>query len=287
MINTSILIEIAHKLEAIEQNQNRLIELLTEKVGDKVRVRVNAASGQAATIRARQGRQAARWGISPEEWRLLVGENETIIPPGFDMAEAVAQLRSEQREIVDTKPRLRRGAAKRATATKKKATKKKATKKKATKKKAIVTLLTEKTTDSRDDALLKLMADVESLRALIEDNRTPAQQAQDERLYANVLRAPGIRKAVSNTLAGRARVGRAAKNMGMTLDEWTAWCDAQGWEDRTKVPSKRERLIIESGDQALPIEDEPAAPKRPRGRPKGSKDKKPRKKRTTKKAAKR
>ena len=281
MSNTSTLIEIAHKLEVIEQNQNRLIELLTEKVGDRVRVRVNAASGQAATIRARQGRQAARWGISPEEWRFLVGENETIIPPGFDMAEAVAQLRSERREIVDTKPRLRRGAAKRATATKKKATKK------ATKKKAIVTLLTEKTTDSRDDALLKLMADVESLRALIEDNRTPAQQAQDEMLYANVLRAPGIRKAVSNTLAGRARVGKAAKNIGMTLDEWIAWCDAHGWEDRTKVPSKRERLIIESGNQALPIDDEPAAPKRPRGRPKGSKDKKPRKKRTTKKAAKR
>jgi len=124
------------RLAAIERNQNRLIELLTEKVGDKVRVRVNPGNGQAATIRARQGRQAARWGISPEEWRFLVGENETIIPPGFDMAEAVAQLRSEQREIADTKPRLRRGAAKRATAAKKKATKKKATKKRATKKRA-------------------------------------------------------------------------------------------------------------------------------------------------------
>jgi len=119
--------EVAEKLEAIEQNQNRLIELLTAKVGDKVRVRVNPGNGQAATIRARQGRQAARWGISPEEWRFLVGENETIIPPGFDMAEAVAQLRSEQREIADTKPRLRRGAAK------KKAAKKRAKRKKAAK----------------------------------------------------------------------------------------------------------------------------------------------------------
>jgi len=119
--------EVAEKLEAIEQNQNRLIELLAEKVGDKVRVRVNPGNGQAATIRARQGRQAARWGISPEEWRFLVGENETIIPPGFDMAEAVAQLRSEQREIADTKPRLRRGAAK------KKAAKKRAKRKKAAK----------------------------------------------------------------------------------------------------------------------------------------------------------
>ena len=116
--------EIADRLEAIEKNQDALMSLLTEKIGDKVRVRVNAASGQAATIRARQGRQAARWGISPEEWRFLVGENETIIPPGFDMAEAVAKLRSERREIVDAKPRLRRGAAKRATAAKKKAKKK-------------------------------------------------------------------------------------------------------------------------------------------------------------------
>ena len=123
--------EIAERLEVIEKNQNALVSLLTEKIGDRVRVRVNAASGQAATIRARQGRQAARWGISPEEWRFLVGENETLIPPGFDMAEAVAQLRSEQREIADTKPRLRRGAAKRATAAKKKTTKKKAKKKAA------------------------------------------------------------------------------------------------------------------------------------------------------------
>ena len=87
------------RLAAIEQDQNRVIELLTEKVGDKVRVRVNPGNGQAATIRARQGRQAARWGISLEEWRFLIGENETIIPPGFDMAEAVAKLRSEQRKI--------------------------------------------------------------------------------------------------------------------------------------------------------------------------------------------
>ena len=127
MSDTFTLREISERLEAIEQNQNRLVELLTEKVGDKVRVRVNPGNGQAATIRARQGRQAARWGISPEEWRFLVGENETIIPPGFDMAEAVAQLRSEQREIADTKPRLRRGAAK------KKAAKKRAKRKKAAK----------------------------------------------------------------------------------------------------------------------------------------------------------
>lgn len=69
----------------------------------------------------------------------------------------------------------------------------------------------------------------------------------------------------------------------MTLDEWTSWCDAHGWEDRTKVPSKRERLVAESGDQALLFDDEPVAPKRPRGRPKGSKDKQPRKKKTTRK----
>ena len=128
MSDTFTLREISERLEAIEQGQNRLIELLVEKVGDKVRARVNAASGQAATIRARQGRQAARWGISPEEWRFLVGKNETVIPPGFNMAEAVAQLRSEQREIADTKPRMRRGEAKRATAAKKRTTSRKAAK---------------------------------------------------------------------------------------------------------------------------------------------------------------
>jgi len=48
---------------------------------------------QAATIRARQARQAATWDISLEEWQFLIGENATIIPLDFDMHEAVAQLK--------------------------------------------------------------------------------------------------------------------------------------------------------------------------------------------------
>lgn len=66
--------------------------------------------------------------------------------------------------------------------------------------------MTETAVSKRDDALRKVVEDVNRLRGLIEDKRTPAQQAQDEKLYANVLRAPGIRKAVGDTFAGRARV---------------------------------------------------------------------------------
>ena len=124
---------IADRLEAIEKNQNALVALLTEKIGDKVRVRVNAASGQAATIKARQGRQAARWGISPEEWRYLVGENETVIPAGMDMFEAIARLREEQTSLVEPEPEPPPAAAKKKAKKKTKA-KKKAAKKKAKKK---------------------------------------------------------------------------------------------------------------------------------------------------------
>lgn len=143
--------------------------------------------------------------------------------------------------------------------------------------------MTETAVSNRDDALAKVMQDVDRLRGLIEDERTPAEQAQDEKLYANVLRAPGIRAATGNTFAARARVGRAAKKAGMRLDEWARWCSDHGWDDMTKAPSPRERAMAENKDQTLLFEDEPVAPKRPRGRPKGKKDSKPRKKKATKK----
>jgi len=134
--------------------------------------------------------------------------------------------------------------------------------------------------ESRDDALAKVVEDVQRLRGLIEDDRTPAEQGKHPQTFANVLKAPGIRKATNDTFAARARVGRAAKKAGMRLDEWVRWCAAYGWADMTVAPSMQERARAE-GQTALFSEDAPAAPKRPRGRPKGSKDKKPRKKRAS------
>lgn len=138
--------------------------------------------------------------------------------------------------------------------------------------------------EGRDKALLKVERDVDSLRALIEDGRTPAEQGKDAAKFANVLRAPGIRAATADTFAARARVGRAAKKAGMGLAEWTRWCETHGWEDLTVAPSPRERSRAENRNQTtLFEEDEPKAPTKPRGRPKGKKDSKPRKKRASKK----
>ncbi len=119
------------------------------------------------------------------------------------------------------------------------------------------------------------------LKTALLDERTPEETAADPTLYPNVLKAPGARKAMNEHLAGRARIGKAAKSFGASIDEWIAWCEKYQWPDRDRCPRKDERAYYE-GQGHLFGEEPPQKPKpppKPRGRPKGSKDSKPRKKR--------
>jgi len=124
-------VNLAKRLAALEGTIGKLVDMLTEKTEGDPRLTVGKQSGQKATIAARQGRQAKRWGATREEWRTILGENETIIPVGFDFEMALAEHRARLPQ-----PPEPANAPQRARASKKKATKKKASKKKATKKKA-------------------------------------------------------------------------------------------------------------------------------------------------------
>ena len=124
-------LNLAKRLAALEKTQAKLVDMLTEKIHGDPRLTVGARSGQKATIAARQGRQAKRWGATREEWRAILGESETIIPVGFDFELALAEHRARLPQ-----PPEPASAPQRARATKKKAPKKKAPKKTAAKKRA-------------------------------------------------------------------------------------------------------------------------------------------------------
>ena len=129
-------LNLAKRLAALERTQAKLVDMLTEKVHGDPRLVVGKRSGQKATIAARQGRQAKRWGATREEWRSILGENETIIPAGFDFEMALAEHRARLPQPPEPASAPQRARASKKKATKKKAPKKKAPKKTAAKKKA-------------------------------------------------------------------------------------------------------------------------------------------------------
>ena len=129
-------LNLAKRLAALERTQAKLVDMLTEKVHGDPRLVVGKRSGQKATIAARQGRQAKRWGATREEWRSILGENETIIPAGFDFELALAEHRARLPQPPEPASAPQRARVSKKKATKKKAPKKKAPKKTAAKKKA-------------------------------------------------------------------------------------------------------------------------------------------------------
>jgi len=76
--------------------------------------------------------------------------------------------------------------------------------------------------------------------------------------------------------AKRARVGRAAKASGMDYDTWV---ERYGMRDTMLTRQERYEIASDPRQIAMDLPDPP----RKRGRPKGSKDKKPRKRPTKKK----
>lgn len=133
----------------------------------------------------------------------------------------------------------------------------------------------EKAVEARDEAM-------KQLTELLFDERPPEELANDRKLYPVVAKSARLTAAYEKTMASRARQGRAAKAFGATLDQWLDWCERYHWKWTDRCPSDEERKWAE-GQRDLFEESPPKPPKRPRGRPLGSKDSKPRKRRSTKK----
>ena len=89
------------------------------------------------------------------------------------------------------------------------------------------------------------MADLERLKSQVLDERPPEEQAKDSSLYINVRRAKGLSKAAGQAFAARARLGRAAKRMGMTIDQWVEWCEVHDWTEPDRAPAAEERAKAE------------------------------------------
>jgi len=104
---------------------------------------------------------------------------------------------------------------------------------------------TEEATKARDAAVGQVVADLERLKAQVLDERPPEEQVKDGSLYINVRRAKGLSKAAGQAFAARARLGRAAKRMGMTIDQWVAWCDRHSWNEPDRAPSGEEKAMAE------------------------------------------
>ncbi len=132
--------------------------------------------------------------------------------------------------------------------------------------------------DARDETLERLA----ELTGMLFDKRPPAEVAKDRELYPIALKSPALKASYEKTVAYRARQGRAAKAFGVSVAKWLDWCERFKWKHTDRCPSADERAWAEG--QLHLLGDEPPKPaKRPRGRPVGSKDSKPRKKRATKK----
>lgn len=127
---------------------------------------------------------------------------------------------------------------------------------------------------ARDEAM-------KQLSELLFDERPPAELANDRKLFPVAAKSAGLKAAYQKTVASRARQGRAAKAFGTTVDEWLNWCERFKWQWTDRCPSDEERKWAE-GQRDL-FEDPPKPTKRPRGRPVGSKDSRPRKKRAANK----
>ncbi len=127
---------------------------------------------------------------------------------------------------------------------------------------------------ARDEAM-------KQLTELLFDERPPAELANDRKLFPVAAKSAGLKAAYQKTVASRARQGRAAKAFGTTVDEWLNWCERFKWQWTDRCPSDEERKWAE-GQRDL-FEDPPKPTKRPRGRPVGSKDSRPRKKRAANK----
>jgi len=128
--------------------------------------------------------------------------------------------------------------------------------------------------NARDEAM-------KQLTELLFDERPPAELANDRKLFPVAAKSAGLKAAYQKTVASRARQGRAAKAFGTTVDEWLNWCERFKWQWTDRCPSDEERKWAE-GQRDL-FEDPPKPTKRPRGRPVGSKDSRPRKKRSANK----
>ncbi|MCP4242416.1 MAG: hypothetical protein GY772_17815 [bacterium] len=128
--------------------------------------------------------------------------------------------------------------------------------------------------NARDEAM-------KQLTELLFDERPPAELANDRKLFPVAAKSAGLKAAYQKTVASRARQGRAAKAFGTTVDEWLNWCERFKWQWTDRCPSDDERRWAE-GQRDL-FEDPPKPTKRPRGRPVGSKDSRPRKKRAANK----
>ncbi len=128
--------------------------------------------------------------------------------------------------------------------------------------------------NARDEAM-------KQLTELLFDERPPAELANDRKLFPVAAKSAGLKAAYQKTVASRARQGRAAKAFGTTVDEWLNWCERFKWQWTDRCPSDEERKWAE-GQRDL-FEDPPKPTKRPRGRPVGSKDSRPRKKRAANK----
>ncbi|MCP4444277.1 MAG: hypothetical protein GY910_02980 [bacterium] len=132
----------------------------------------------------------------------------------------------------------------------------------------------EEAQSARDEAM-------KQLSELLFDERPPAELANDRKLFPVAAKSAGLKAAYQKTVASRARQGRAAKAFGTTVDEWLNWCERFKWQWTDRCPSDDERRWAE-GQRDL-FEDPPKPTKRPRGRPVGSKDSRPRKKRAANK----
>ncbi len=133
----------------------------------------------------------------------------------------------------------------------------------------------EEAVNARDNAL-------KQLTELLFDERPPAELANDRKLFPIATKSAPLRASFNATAMSRARQGRAARAFGTTVEKWLDWCEANKWHRTDRCPSDEERAWAE-GQLHLLGDEPPKPPKRPRGRPFGSKDSKPRKKRAPKK----
>lgn len=131
--------------------------------------------------------------------------------------------------------------------------------------------------ETQEEELLKRIDRLENtletlMKAITDDDyRESWEKKKKKRMKAVVMGTP--------QQALRARVGNAAKASGIDYHDWV---ERYGMRDKMLTHAERVELAGDPRQVPLGLQIE-APPKRGRGRPKGSKDKQPRKKYTRKK----
>lgn len=127
--------------------------------------------------------------------------------------------------------------------------------------------------ETQEEELLTRISRLENtletlMKAITDDNyREDWQKKKKKRMKAQIMGTP--------QQALRARVGNAAKASGI---DYYDWVERYGMRDTMLTRQERYELASDPNQIAFDLPEEP----RKRGRPKGSKDKQPRKRRTPK-----